>query len=214
VSKSPASPSGSDPAPDDDTLVAAARGGDRASLDLLVRRHYDRVYAVCRRVTGHDADAADASQEAMILIVRGLTKFDGRSTFATWSYRIATNASLDELRRKRRRPLVGLAPTGRGDDDEGDLGGDHSDPDSGARIDALGDRILLDQALAALPDDFRIPVVLRDVGGLDYAEIADVIGVPIGTVKSRIARGRAQLASALGDSGNRVAPSKRPTGTS
>ena len=194
--------------------MTAARNGDRASLDLLLRRHYDRVYAVCRRVTGHDADAADASQEAMILIVRGLATFDGRSTFATWVYRIATNASLDELRRKRRRPLVGLAATGRGDDDEGDLGGDRSDPDSAARIDALGDRILLDEALAALPDDFRIPVVLRDVGGLDYSEIAAVIGVPIGTVKSRIARGRAQLASALGGTGNRVAPLERPTGAS
>ena len=70
---------------------------------------YDRIFAVCRRVIGHDADAADAAQEAMIAIVRGLAKFDGRSSFSTWTYRIATNASLDELRRRQRRPMNHLA---------------------------------------------------------------------------------------------------------
>jgi RNA polymerase sigma-70 factor, ECF subfamily len=203
---------------DDNALVEAARGGDRNSLDLLLRRHYDRVFAVCRRVTGHDSDAADAAQEAMILIVRGLAKFDGRSTFATWVYRIATNASLDELRRKRRRPLVGLGPVGSDHDGGDDTATDHADPDSGTRIDAIGDRMLLDRALAALAEDFRIPVVLRDVGGLDYGEIAEVIGVPVGTVKSRIARGRAQLATTLGRSGapgfgNQPDPSERQTET-
>lgn len=209
--------------PDDVALVEAARRGDRASLDRLLRRHYDRVYAVCRRVTGQETDAADAAQEAMILIVRGLAKFDGRSTFATWVYRIATNASLDELRRRRRRPFVGLGPgAGLGQDSEAQ----RADPDSGTRIDALGDRMLLDQALAALAEDFRIPVVLRDVGCLDYSEIAAVLDVPVGTVKSRIARGRAQLATALGPryavrqlptdehgAGNQPTPHQRQTET-
>ena len=83
----------------------AAQGGDRGALDQLLRRHYDRVHAVCRRITGNDADAADAAQEAMIAIVRNLDRFDGRSSFGTWAYRIATNASLDELRRRKRRRL-------------------------------------------------------------------------------------------------------------
>ena len=95
---------------DDRALVEAAQQGDRSSMDQLLRRHYDRIYAVCRRVTGHDTDAADAAQEAMIAIVRGLSKFDGRSSFSTWAYRIATNASLDELRRRRRRPLLESRP--------------------------------------------------------------------------------------------------------
>ena len=204
---------------DDVALVEAARRGDRSSLDQLLRRHYDRVYSVCRRVTGHDSDAADAAQEAMILIVRGLDKFDGRSSFATWVYRIATNASLDELRRKRRRPLVGLGSSSHFDGDaDNDPPSEHADPDSGARIDAIGDRMLLDQALAALPEDFRVPVVLRDVGCLDYTEIAEVIGIPVGTVKSRIARGRSQLATALGPkyghgAGNQTPPSERQTET-
>ena len=89
----------------DHELVTAAQGGDRGALDQLLRRHYDRVHAVCRRITGHEADAADAAQGAMIAIVRNLDRFDGRSSFGTWVYRIATNASLDELRRRKRRPV-------------------------------------------------------------------------------------------------------------
>ncbi len=192
---------------DDRALVAAAQGGDRSALDHLFRRHYDRVYAVCRRITGNDADAADAAQEAMIAMVRGLARFDGRASFGTWAYRIATNASLDELRRRRRRPLV----AGRDRDDEGPSH-EVADPDSGVRIEQLGDRYLIDAALAALPEDFRIPVVLRDVGDLDYAEIAAVLDVPIGTVKSRIARGRGLLAATISRAdGNRDALADRPT---
>ncbi|MCU1394248.1 MAG: putative polymerase subfamily sigma factor [Ilumatobacteraceae bacterium] len=199
--------------PDDHTLLAAARAGDRSSLDQLLRRHYDRIYAVCRRITGNDADAADAAQDAMIAIVRSLAKFDGRSSFSTWAYRIATNASLDELRRRRRRPVPGFDAPGRQRDDAGDAPTvEHADPDAGLRVDAIGDRLLLDEALAALAEDFRVPVVLRDVGDLDYAEIAELLAVPVGTVKSRIARGRAQLAVSLGRlSGNQTDPDERRT---
>ena len=192
---------------DDRALVAAAQGGDRGALNQLFRRHYDRVFAVCRRITGNEADAADASQEAMIAMVRALPRFDGRSSFGTWAYRIATNASLDELRRRRRRPVV----AGRDHDDDH---GTHeiADPDAGLHIEQLGDRQLIDAALAILPEDFRIPVVLRDVGDLDYAEIAEVLGVPVGTVKSRIARGRGMLATTISRAnGNRDAVSERPT---
>src|SRR4051812_4211878 len=91
---------------DDSTLVAAAQAGDRAALEALLGRHHERLHAVCRRLTGNDADAADASQDALIAIVRGLGRFDGRSQFSTWSYRIAVNACLDELRRRRRRPVL------------------------------------------------------------------------------------------------------------
>ena len=194
--------------PEDNALVAAARDGDRNSLDLLLRRHYDRIYSVCRRVTGHEADAADAAQEAMISIVRSLGHFDGRSTFATWVYRIATNASLDELRRRRRRPVPGINL--ERDDDSAPM--EHADPDSGVRIDAIGDRMLIDAALDALAEDFRVAVVLRDVGDLDYAEIAEVLGIPVGTVKSRIARGRAALGVALGRTvgGNQPIDPERP----
>ncbi|HVE18044.1 MAG TPA: sigma-70 family RNA polymerase sigma factor [Ilumatobacteraceae bacterium] len=191
--------------------MTAAQGGDRGALDQLLRRHYDRVHAVCRRITGHDADAADAAQDAMIAIVRNLDRFDGRSSFGTWAYRIATNASLDELRRRKRRPVPISS-----DDDEHSYR-EPADPDSGERVEAIGDHLALDAALRTLSDEFRLPVVLRDVADLDYAEIAEVLDIPAGTVKSRIARGRAALAKALSpqaghaDDGNQPTDPERPS---
>ena len=168
-------------------LVAAAQGGDRDALDRLLRRHHDRIHALARRMTGNDADAADATQEALLAIVRGLDRFDQRAAFGTWAYRVATNACLDELRRRGRRPrpdpdafMTTPAPG--------------SDP-----ADIVSARIDVDAALAALPDDFRAAVVLRDLCALDYAEIAEVLDIPAGTVRSRIARGRAQIAAHLGN---------------
>lgn len=187
--------------------MTAAQGGDRGALDQLLRRHYDRVHAVCRRITGHEADAADAAQEAMIAMVRNLDRFDGRSSFGTWAYRIATNASLDELRRRKRRAMPVSA-----EDDDRHRHHDVADPDSGQRIDAIGDHMALDAALRQLSDDYRLPVVLRDVADLDYAEIAEVLEIPIGTVKSRIARGRAALAESLSPStGNQPTDPERPS---
>jgi RNA polymerase sigma-70 factor (ECF subfamily) len=177
---------------DDRALVAAAQAGDRRALDALLRRHYDRVHAICRRIAGSSRDADDAAQETMISIVRGLDRFDSRSAFATWIYRIATNAAVDELRKRNRRPPLPAR-------DEAGHAAEVVDPLSARRIDAVADRLALDAALAALPEDFKAAVVLRDVGDLDYGEIAEVLGVPVGTVKSRIARGRARLAEQLGN---------------
>ncbi len=187
---------------DDHALVDAAQHGDRRALDTLLRRHYDRVHAVCRRIAGGTRDADDATQEAMIRIVRGLPRFDGRSAFSTWAYRIATNAALDELRRRRRRPALHVV------EDEGQPP-EAVDPRAEREVTAIGDRMAIEAALEDLPEDFRVAVVLRDVADLDYAEIAAVLDVPVGTVKSRIARGRGQLADALG---NRPDPPGRPTG--
>jgi RNA polymerase sigma-70 factor (ECF subfamily) len=179
-------------------LVAAARSGDRDALEQLLRLHHDRIHALARRITGNDADAADATQEALIAIVRGLPRFDGRSSFSTWAYRVTANASLDELRRRRRRPLVGL-PDERAER-----------ADASVAVDtAVADRLRLDAALAELPEDFRVAVVLRDVCDLDYAEIAAVLDLPPGTVRSRIARGRGRLADLL--SGNRSTTPARPS---
>jgi RNA polymerase sigma-70 factor (ECF subfamily) len=173
--------------PDDDLpLVDAALAGDRQALDTLLRHHYDRIHALCRRLTGNEADALDATQDALIAIVRGLPKFHAGARFSTWAYRVATNACLDELRRRRRRPQPGLPDLDRRD-------GVSSSADT---IDA---RVDIDRALASIPPEFRAPVVLRDLCGLDYAEIAEVLDVPPGTVKSRIARGRAALADLLGN---------------
>jgi len=186
---------------DDLALVTAAQGGDRQALDRLLRHHYDRIHAVCRRITGNDADAADATQEALIAIVRGLPRFDGRSKVGTWMYRVATNATLDELRRRRRRPVAVDDSTGIFDHHPIGEGGE-------IQLDSVIDREVLEVAIASLPDEFRIPVVLRDVADLDYSEIAEALSIPLGTVKSRIARGRQQLAERLG---NQSDPSHRHT---
>ena len=135
----------------------------------------------------------------MIGFVRGLQKFDGRSAFATWIYRIATNAALDELRRRRRRPSLHVV-----EDDGREL----VDAAAERQVDAIVDRAAIDGALSGLADDFKAAVVLRDVADLDYAEIAEVLEIPVGTVKSRIARGRMHLATELG---NRDPLARRPT---
>ncbi|MCD9624460.1 sigma-70 family RNA polymerase sigma factor [Rhabdothermincola salaria] len=181
--------------------MAAAREGDPRAMETLLRAHQPQVWALCRRLTGDDDDAADAAQEALIAIVRGLPRFDGRSALSTWVYRVATNAAVDELRRKRRRPLLRPAQTAHGgdpDDDAWDRPRDDS-PDLDHRV---SDRLDLDAALAQLPEAFRVPVVLRDVLGLDYAQIAQVLDLPAGTVRSRIARGRAALARTLRPTGD------------
>jgi len=179
--------------------VQSARGGDRAALDALLRRHYDRLYALCRRMTGDDADAADACQEALMAVVRGLPSFDGRSAFGTWAYRVATNACLDELRRRRRRPEPGL-PEGAGEV------ASPADAVEGATT-----RMDLDRALQTLPADYRAAVVLRDVCGLSYDDIAVTLGIPAGTVRSRIARGRSALVPLLAPGRNSDPSSDRPS---
>jgi RNA polymerase sigma-70 factor (ECF subfamily) len=191
-------------AADDRMLVKAAQAGDRRALETLLRRHYDRIHAVCRRITGSDRDADDAAQEAMISIVRGLPRFDRRSAFSTWTYRIATNAALDELRRRRRRPIPHVDAAATGAQPE------VADARSHRQLDAVADRLAIDAALDELPEEFKVAVVLRDVCELDYAEIAATLDVPVGTVKSRIARGRALLADRLG---NLAEPPERPTTT-
>jgi RNA polymerase sigma-70 factor (ECF subfamily) len=189
---------------DDDHLVSRARAGDDAALDELLRRHQQRIHGICRRLTGNDADALDATQEALISIVRGLARFDGRSSFSTWAYRVATNAALDELRRRRRRPVASLddARPGRGEPAA-------TGPSVGQSV---SDRLDVDAALAQVPLEFRAPVVLRDLCQLDYAEIAEVLDIPAGTVRSRISRGRALLAARLADpEGNPGPPADRRT---
>lgn len=182
--------------PDDETLAARAARGDRAALDELLRRHTNLVHAVCRRVLADPEDALDATQEALISVARKIHLFDGRARFTTWCYRVATNAALDEARRRNRRavPADVVPEPGAGD---------------GPRLDdRVADRLDVDAALAALTPEYRIAVALRDVVGMDYAEIGEVLGLPPGTVRSRIARGRAALANRLG---NREAAGDRPT---
>ena len=179
-------------------LVKKAQKGDQAAFDALLRRHYNQIYAICRRLAGNEADALDATQEALVTLVRRIDRFDGRSKFTTWMHRVVTNACLDELRRRGRRPEPSpveeqpLAAVDR------------------PVADSVSDRLDIDAALAQVPEAFRVPVVLCDQLGLSYEEIAQQLDLAPGTVRSRISRGRRRLAELL--SGNPDDPSQRHTG--
>jgi RNA polymerase sigma-70 factor (ECF subfamily) len=182
----------------DEELAAAAADGDGQALDALLRRHASMIHAVCRRILTNADDALDATQNAMIAIARRIELFDGRAKFSTWCYRVATNAALDEARRGNRRPApVEIVPEPRND--------------ALAVDEAVADRLDVDAALAQLSPEHRAAVALRDLVGLDYAEIAVVLEIPPGTVRSRIARGRAALADLMADGGNQSPPSEHPT---
>ena len=177
----------------DAELVHAARSGDRRALDELLRRHHDRIHLLCRRLCRDRGDAEDATQNALIAIVRGLERYDGRAEFSTWSYRVATNACLDELRRRRRRPVAHETDTVVALAQRGEPARD----DPSASAERAEDRSRIQAALDRLDESFRLPVVLRDLAELDYAEIAEVLQLPAGTVRSRISRGRRHLAELL-----------------
>ena len=174
---------------DDEDLIRASQNGDMASLEILLDRHHDRLRAVCAKVVGRGADADDATQMALIAIVKNLEKFDGRAKFTTWSYRIATNAAIDELRRRNRRSADSI------DDEEGHF----QIAAIGNMSEAVAASIDVNDALEQLAEEFRIPVILRDLCGMDYEQIAETLEIAPGTVRSRIARGRGKLADIIGD---------------
>lgn len=175
-----------------------AQKGDQGAFDDLLRRHYNQIYAICRRLAGNEADALDATQEALITLVRRIDRFDGRSKFTTWMHRVVVNACLDELRRRGRRPVPSAV---------------EEQPLVAAErpvAEAVADRLDIESSLARLPDTFRVPLVLCDQVGMSYEEIAQELDIPPGTVRSRISRGRLRLAEVM--SGNPDDPGQRHTG--
>jgi RNA polymerase sigma-70 factor (ECF subfamily) len=156
----------------------------------VARSHGRFLYTVAYRLTGNDADAQDLVQEVLLRVRRGLATYRPGSLEA-WLSRITTNAFLDETRRRKRRPSEPLP-----DDPDRVLAGGDDAATAMARA-TLSDDV--QDALRALPDEYRAAVVLCDVVGLPYGEIADQLGVPVGTVRSRIHRGRAALRTALVD---------------
>jgi RNA polymerase sigma factor (sigma-70 family) len=154
----------------------------------VARSHGRFLYTVAYRLTGNDADAQDLVQEVLLRVRRGLATYRPGSLEA-WLSRITTNAFLDETRRRKRRPSEPLPE----DPDRVLAGGE--DAATALAAATLSDEV--QGALKALPDEYRAAVVLCDVVGLPYGEIADQLGVPVGTVRSRIHRGRALLRSAL-----------------
>lgn len=170
----------------DELLVRRAQRGDQKAVDALLRENYDTVRAVCHRIIINASDADDATQMALISIVRALPNFDGRSKFSTWVYRIATNAALDELRRIRRRAIPHDDAT-------------FSSVPVADAVGAVDAQLDVSAALAQVPEEFRVVLVLRHIADLEYDEIAVILEIPVGTVRSRLSRGRAQLSALLGN---------------
>lgn len=180
----------SEPVPDED-LVRLAAGGDRDAFGALVERHGSNIYRLCLRIMGNPEDAHDAAQDTFLVAMRKLDQFRGEAAFGTWLHRIGVNACYDALRRKKRRPM--LRSVDPGDGPQGDLG-----PAEDDRADEIVGTIGVAQALAVIAEDYRIAVVLADVQDMAYDDIAKILDVPVGTVKSRVHRGRIALAKALG----------------
>ena len=174
--------------PTDEELLASFLAGDGRAFDALVTRYERRVFAICHRYFGNAADAEDAMQDAFVALLRRGSTFSGASSFSTWMYRVATNACNDLARKRARRPqrddtdVATVAAAGAGVEEE---------------LDAATVGPELTAALALLDPDQREAVVLHDVYGLAYAEVATRSGVAVGTVKSRIHRGRQQLKERL-----------------
>ena len=180
------------------SLVRRVQAGDRSAYDLLVLKYQHKVVKLVMRYTRNPADAEDIAQEAFIKAYRALPQFRGDSAFYTWLYRIAINTAKNALVARGRNP-VSLHIDAHDDEDGPDLLSRLRDPDTPEGL-ALTDEIreTVNAAIDALPEDLRTAIVLRELEGLSYEEIAAAMECPIGTVRSRIFRARESIDKRLG----------------
>jgi RNA polymerase sigma-70 factor (ECF subfamily) len=178
----------------DRDLIRQCRDGSAEAFGVLVERHQDRLYAALVRMLGSADEAREAVQDAFVHAYQKLDTFQGNSAFSTWLFRIAVNAAFSRQRRsKRYRASL--------DGNRGETGyepADHrSDADPSQPLESSETQRIVREALAALPDEYRTALVLKEMDGFRYEEIADIVGVPIGTVRSRIHRARNELREKL-----------------
>jgi len=182
---------------DETALIRNAQHGDLDAFNTLVLAYQDIVYNMALRILGDEDLAADASQEAFISAFRAINSYRGGS-FRAWLFRTVTNACYDELRRIKRRPTTPLEPeTEDGDEVESPrwLADPNASPEN--QLDQAELEHAIQHCLENLPTDFRAVVVLADIQGLDYAEVAVAVKKPLGTIKSRLARARLRLRECL-----------------
>lgn len=180
-----------------DELARAAAGGDEAAFGELVRLHEKKVYRLALRMCASPEDAEDVAQEAFLSAWKGLPSFRGEAGFSTWLYRLTSNAAIDHLRRTRRQRGEGSL------DDEG-LGLEAADPAPSPQEEAEGMELreAVAEGMGRLSDSHRQALALREIQELSYEEIASVLEVDLGTVKSRISRAREALRKILLKNGN------------
>ena len=182
----------------DDVLVRRYLAGDPQAFASLMEAHEQRVFAVSLRIMRNREEALDATQETFITVLRKAASFEGRAAFSTWLYRIAVNTCYDHLRKKKRRRTSPLPANY-----------EPADRSINGQLEAAELRPDIEEALANLPDEFRAAVILADLEGLPLRGVAEILDVPIGTVKSRLFRGRRLLAAQLG---NLSEPDDHPKG--
>jgi RNA polymerase sigma-70 factor (ECF subfamily) len=178
-------------------LLAALRAGDDAAYEQLVREHGAHLLAVARRLLGDGEDARDAVQEAFVSAFRAIGSFAGDAKLSTWLHRIAVNAALMKLRTRRRKPeqpIDDLLPTFEADGHRRDPGGPWQPAE---RLERRETRKLVRDAISRLPESYRTVLVLRDIEELDTAEVAELLGVNAGVVKTRLHRARQALRTLL-----------------
>jgi RNA polymerase sigma-70 factor, ECF subfamily len=183
-----------EPTDADERLVERFQAGSADAFETLVSRHSGRVYNLCLRILGDPDEAADASQDTFLAALRKLHTFRGDAAFTTWLHRVTVNACYDSLRRKRRQPMLRIVS------DEEDDRTESSQP-APDHADEVVLSVDVAAALLEVPEDFRVALVMADVQDLPYDEIARALDVPVGTVKSRVFRGRSALGRALERSG-------------
>ena len=178
-------------------LLERAKSGDIAAFEQLIDSYQRKIFNIALRMLGNYDDAGDLTQEVLIRIYRSIRSFKEQSSFSTWIYRITTNVCLDEIRKRKNRKVISLDEEIKFDDGDmkRQIESDEPTPEETAETEDL--KKIVNDAIARLNEEHRIVIVLRDIQGLSYEEIADVLKCPEGTVKSRINRARQALKNIL-----------------
>ena len=178
-------------------LIARLQKRDEAAFEELIRQYEKKVYTLCFRMCGNSEDAEEAAQDAFLALWRGIDRFRQESSLSTWIYRLATNACIDTLRRRKKQSgSVSL------DDVELFVDAVDTSPQPQETVEHREVQKLLQEGLSALPEEYRKVLILREIEGLSYTEIAESASIELGTVKSRISRGRSLLRNFLSGNGN------------
>lgn len=182
---------------DERELIARLQKRDEAAFEELIRQYEKKVYTLCFRMCGNSEDAEEAAQDAFLALWRGIDRFRQESTLSTWIYRLATNACIDTLRRRKKQSgSVSL------DDEELFVDAVDTSPQPQETVEHREAQKLLQEGLSTLPEEYRKVLILREIEGLSYTEIAESASIELGTVKSRISRGRSLLRNFLSGNGN------------
>ena len=180
----------------DESLIERCKSGQQDAFDVLVERYQQKVFNIAYRMSGNEEDALDWAQESFIRVYKALDSFKGQSSFATWLHRITNNICIDELRKRKRQPLVVLSTSSSVSTDEGEYQVEFSsspEDNPEERVLSAEFRETIHKGLQDLSPEHRMVLVLRDLESHSYEEIADILDVNVGTVKSRLNRARLAL---------------------